>query len=155
MNVSFSSSAYQGFSFLFLKVPNFMWGSVVKTSIETGKKDPCLKTGLWNLRWTSNPKLEQSTGFSSQKNWSQTEGNSLEKLNSATRCTVPRAHYVFPRGTPTIQVYLQFGISNWVIFSILMIKHTTKFLFRMNLYVSQANHSIKYVLKAFSGSLHF
>lgn len=54
-----------------------------------------------------------------------------------------------------LKVYLQFRISNWVILSILTTKHTAKFIFRMDLYVSQTNHSINYVLKAFSGSLHF
>lgn len=150
MNISFSSTAYQRFDFLFLKEPNFMWSSVVKAKKRSMSQNRSLKFKV-NLR----SKTETIHLLLVSENWSQTEGNSLEERNSATQCTVPRAHYVFPRGTPTTQVHLQFRISNWVILSILMTKHTTKLIFGINLYVSQANHSIKYVLKAFSGSLHF
>lgn len=88
-------------SFLFLKVPNFMWGFVVKTSTEIWKNDPCLKT----LKFKVNLKLKTGTIhlLLISENCSQTEWNSLEKLNSTTECTVPRAHYVSPRGTPTTQ----------------------------------------------------
>lgn len=151
MNVSFSSTAYQRFSFLLLKVPNFMWGFVVK--YRNLKNDPCLKT----LKFKVNLKSKTGTIYLLliSENWSQTEGNSLEKLNYTTECTVPRAHYVSPRGTSTTQVYLQFRISNWVILSILPTKHTVKSIFRMNLYISQANHTINYVPQSFQQSLHF